>query len=346
MARRFIERFLVRPPFAVKPLQTPVIPGSKPVAFSRFSSRVFSSYHRVNSAVAVNTLAAILAGGCALSAAALAESATEEEAEDEEQEKGSGDINNVDFGYFPEGLTVLNKHSAEIMLKKPETDILVAVVASGCNVCKMFKIVYEQVAASLKDQSVVVALIDGTSYEPIGFTAEEAKKVPRIRIYKKNSDSSQEGSGVVYSGRTVGPKDILKFLHAHSSVLFDLDKAYAHIDKNIDKTKEKMKAQANTSVDEEAKTSPTLQLSALSPCAAKMRALYVQWTLRDYPEYSEYGSVFNEAMLCLRSQENEDFWVDVVDIATDNLRVIDKAQKKEKRDVKQSKKDDAKEDDN
>lgn len=237
-------------------------------------------------------------------------------------------------GYFPEGLTILDKNSAEALLPSPDVDVVVAVIAKGCSICKLFKLVYEQVAASLSQDPIIVALIDGTDYDPVGFTEEESQKIPRIRIYKKHTNPSDSESGVLYQERTVGPKDLLNFIKQHttSPEKIDFEKAEKFIESTIDVTKEALLRASHESVDEEAKTSMTLKMSNLSPCADKLRELYIQWTLRDYPAYSEYEEKFKNAMTCLRSQENEDFWVDVVDVATDNLRVIDKAQEKEKRD--------------
>lgn len=129
---------------------------------SSASYRAFSSSHKLlvssSSTAGVLLLAASgIFGGGVFAALEGTRDEEKESGDNNEQDDQDDDDHDDDLdeyeefpGYFPKGLTILDKHSAEVLLKNPQQDVIVAVIGRGCTVCKLFKIVYEQVSTFLK----------------------------------------------------------------------------------------------------------------------------------------------------------------------------------------------------
>ena len=93
-------------------------------------------------------------------------------------------------------------------------------------------------------------------------------------------------------------------------------------------TRRVLQGQIRTAILEDEKSSIHFELNAMGPCAAVMREAFTQWRMQDYYEPAAGDDSMERVQRCLASQENEDFWLQVTDVALDQIRVCDKSQKK------------------
>jgi hypothetical protein len=93
-------------------------------------------------------------------------------------------------------------------------------------------------------------------------------------------------------------------------------------------TRTVLQGQIRTAILEDEKSSVHFELNAMGPCAAVMREAFTKWRLQDYYEPEGADDSMERVQRCLASQENEDFWLQVTDVALDQIRVCDKSQKK------------------
>lgn len=261
-----------------------------------------------------------------LGATALAHSA-EEASEDGEE----GDKVRTDF--VPgQGLTVLTEQSTSMVLGNGKQDVFLMVFADWCHKCAGLKFVYGQVAEALKDVPIVVAMVDGTNFKPPGFTKEQERGFPRLRLYPAGSPVDPEAEpATYYMEPKLSARVMLAFIHKHSSVKFDLEGAMARSDALDEATLGALSTHIQQSILDDERANVTFQLTALGPCNDIMRKVFLQWRMSEYTE-SKPGEDGNAGMAevqkCLASKKNEDFWLEVVDMAIDQVRVSEKSQKK------------------
>jgi thiol-disulfide isomerase/thioredoxin len=237
-----------------------------------------------------------------------------------------------------EGVTVLTEKSADIVLLGGQKNVFLMVSADWCPKCRGLKEVFAQVAAALKETPIVLALVDGTHYRPPGFTEEQGKGFPRLRMFRPQDPTPtgiEQDEANIYRGRTLSAASLITFIHERSEGSFDLQAALTRSEALDEGTKAVLQGQIRAAILADEKSSVHFELTAMGPCASVMREAFTLWRMQDYFEPPKGDDSMERVQRCLASQDNEDFWLQVTDVALDQIRVCDKSQKKfEARDSK------------
>jgi len=238
------------------------------------------------------------------------------------------------------GPTLLTPQSTEALMAANNKDVFLMVFADWCAKCSGLKIIYRQVAAALAQvgSSVTVAMVDGTNFNPPGFTDEQKSKFPRFKMFLADHlpDCGEEDARNYYLQPGLGADEIIRFIHDRSGAEFDLEAALAASARLQDQTMAALHEHILEMIARDEESSLQFKLTAMGPCAQPVRDAFLAWRLSQY--FPEKDSSHDEHMdivqRCMTSKYNIGFWEHVSQVASDQIQVADKARKKQEHDKK------------
>lgn len=222
-------------------------------------------------------------------------------------------------------------------------DVFLLVFADWCSKCEGSKIIFSQVANSLKQagaSSVVLAVIDGTNVSPPGFAESVENAFPRFKFFPANSPfaiaNEAEDDPNLYLLPSLDAASLLRFLHPRCKQAFDLPAALQACQSLQPLTDQALREHFLQVLGQQEETSLAFKIRSLGPCSQQLAEGFIAWRFCQYftDRQPEYDARMRDIEQCSASENSKQYWQFVSQLANDQMLVADKAQRKANADSK------------